>query len=110
MPRGVRKEVVYTGKALKLHEKIQKLEADLKAAKEELKIAYKAQLKAEKIALAKEKKDAAIAAKRAMKENKAKLLKAIEESGKSPEEIIEMLNLNQGNHDVDTHDHDENQM
>ena len=35
MPRGVKREVVYTGKALKLHEKIQKLEEDLKEAKEE---------------------------------------------------------------------------
>ena len=33
MPRGVKREVVYTGKALKLHEKIQKLEADLKTAR-----------------------------------------------------------------------------
>ena len=50
MPRGVKREVVYTGKALKLHEKIQKLEEDLKEAKEELKAAYKDQIKAEKAA------------------------------------------------------------
>ena len=50
MPRGVKKEIVYTGKALKLHEKILKMESDLKAAKEELKIAHKKQLKAEKAA------------------------------------------------------------
>ena len=37
MPRGVKKEIVYTGTALKLHEKIMKMESDLKAAKEELK-------------------------------------------------------------------------
>lgn len=91
MPRGVKKEVVYTGKALKLHEKVQKLEADLKTTKEELKIAYKEQLKAEKVALAKEKKAATIAAKKAMKENKARILKAIQESGKSPEEILALL-------------------
>jgi hypothetical protein len=36
MPRGVKKEVTYTGKAAKINEKILKLEADLKAAKEEL--------------------------------------------------------------------------
>ena len=77
MPRGVKKDITYTGKAAKLNDRIQKLEADLKAAKEELKIAYKAQLKAEKAALAKEKRESAAAAKRAMKENKAKLLKAI---------------------------------
>lgn len=52
MPRGVKKEVVYTGKAAKLNEKVQKLEADLKGAKEELKAAYKEQLKAEKAAAA----------------------------------------------------------
>ncbi len=91
VPRGVKKDITYTGKAAKLNDRIQKLEADLKAAKEELKIAYKAQLKAEKAALAKEKRESAAAAKRAMKENKAKLLKAIEESGKSAEEILQML-------------------
>ena len=36
MPRGVKKEVTYTGKAAKINEKILKLEADLKAAKEEM--------------------------------------------------------------------------
>ena len=36
MPRGVKKEIVYSGKALKLHEKILKMESDLKAAKEEM--------------------------------------------------------------------------
>ncbi len=92
MPRGVKKEIVYTGKALKLNEKVQKLEADLKSAKEELKVAYAEQLKAEKAALAKEKKAAAVAAKKAMKESKTKILKAIEESGKSPEEILAFIN------------------
>ena len=67
MPRGVKREVVYTGKALKLHEKIQKLETDLRAAKEELKVAYKEQLKAEKAAIAREKKETAAAAKKALK-------------------------------------------
>ena len=56
MPRGEKKEIVYTGKALKLHERIQKLEADLKASKEELKVAYKEQIKAERAAAAREKK------------------------------------------------------
>ena len=80
MPRGVRTEKVYTGKAAKVHERILKLEADLKAAKEELKAAYKEQLKEER--LAKQKLD---------KENKAKILKLIGSSGKTPEEIIEFL-------------------
>ena len=80
MPRGVRKEKVYTGKALKAYEKVQKLEADLKAAKEELKVAYKEQQKLEKESAAKEKK-----------ETQAMLLKVIKESGKTPEEIMELL-------------------
>ena len=80
MPRGVRKERVYTGKALKAYEKVQKLEADLKAAKEELKVAYKEQQKLEKESAAKEKK-----------ETQAMLLKVIKESGKTPEEIMELL-------------------
>ena len=91
MPRGEKKEIFYTGKALKLHERIQKLEADLKASKEELKVAYKEQIKAERAAAAREKKAAAVAAKKALKENRTKLLKAIEESGKSPEEILTLL-------------------
>ena len=91
MPRGVRKEVNYTGKAAKFNEKVQKLEADLKSTKEELKAAYKEQLKAEKAAIAKEKKMSTAAAKKALKENQAKILKAIQESGKSPEEIMRML-------------------
>ena len=80
MPRGVRKERVYTGKALKAYEKVQKLEADLKAAKEELKVAYREQQKLEKESAAKEKK-----------ETQAMLLKVIKESGKTPEEIMELL-------------------
>lgn len=87
----VKKEIVYTGKALKLHEKVVKLEADLKAAKDELKVAYKEQLKAEKVAEAKAKKEAAAAAKREFKEKQKELMAAIQESGKSPDEIIEML-------------------
>ena len=80
MPRGVKKEVTYTGKAAKINEKILKLEADLKAAKEELKAAYKEQLKEEKRA-----------AKEAEKEKRENLIKALEESGKSTEEILEFL-------------------
>ena len=80
MARGRRKEVTYTGKALKVYEKVQRLEAELKDAKVELKIAYKEQLK--------EEKEAAIKAK---KENQEKILKAIEESGKTTEEILTLL-------------------
>ena len=80
MARGRRKEVTYTGKALKVYEKAQRLEAELKDAKAELKIAYKEQIK--------EEKEAAI---RAKKENQEKILRAIEESGKTTEEILTLL-------------------
>lgn len=80
MARGRRKEVTYAGKALKVYEKVQRLEAELKDAKAELKIAYKEQIK--------EEKEAAI---RAKKENQEKILRAIEESGKTTEEILTLL-------------------
>lgn len=92
MARGVKKEVVYTGKALKLHEKVVKLEADLKAAKDELKVAYKEQVKAEKVAAAKAKKEADAALKKALKEKQTELTKALKESGKSIDDVIAMLN------------------
>ena len=91
MPRGPKKEIVYTGKAAKINEKVIKLESELKLAKEELKTAYKEQLKTEKVAARKAQKEAAAAAKKALKESKTKLLKAFEESGKTPEEIMELL-------------------
>lgn len=80
MARGVRKEIIYTGKAAKIQEKVVKLDAELKAAKAELKAAYKEQLKEEKAA-----------AKKANQQQQAEILKLINESGKSPEEIIELL-------------------
>ena len=80
MAGKARKEINYTGKAAKTYEKVQKLEADLKAARAELKSAYAEQVKAEKTAAQKE-----------LKENRARLLKAIEESGKTPDEIIALL-------------------
>lgn len=86
MARGKRKEITYTGKALKVFEKIQRLESELKNAREELKIAYKEQLK--------EEKEATIKAK---KENQDKILKAIDESGMTTEEILNMLQNNKNN-------------
>ena len=86
MARGKRKIVTYTGKALKVFEKVQRLESELKNAREELKIAYKEQLK--------EEKELAIKAK---KENQDKILKAIEESGMTTEEILTMLQNNKNN-------------
>lgn len=81
MPRGKRVVPEYTGKAAKIYEKVQKLESDLKAAKEELKVAYKEQLKAEKAAQ-----------KEQAKENEAAILKAAKASGKSVDEILAILN------------------
>lgn len=81
MPRGVKREIAYTGKAAKINEKVLKLEADLKAAKEELKIAYKEQLREEKLS-----------AKKASKSVETKIMKIIKESGKTPDEIISLLN------------------
>lgn len=78
MPRGKRIERVYTGKAAKLDEKVKALEETLKAERE---AAYKEQLKeerkAKKIQAAQRQKD---------------LLKAAENSGKSIDELIEMIN------------------
>lgn len=91
MARGVKKEVVYTGKALKAHEKVLKLEADLKAAKDELKTAYKEQVKTEKAVEAKARKEEAAARKKAEKESQIKLMKVIKSSGKSAEEILALL-------------------
>lgn len=91
MARGPRKEIVYTGKALKAHEKVLKLESDLKAAKDELKAAYKEQVKAEKAAAVKARKEENAAKKKAEKEAQAKLMKAIKTSGKTAEEILALL-------------------
>ena len=88
MARGKRKVITYTGKALKVFEKIQRLESELKNAREELKIAYKQQLK--------EEKECAI---RAKKENQDKILKAIEESGMTTEEILMLLKNNKENNE-----------
>ena len=81
MPRGKRVVPEYTGKAAKIYERVQKLESDLKAAKDELKAAYKEQLKAEKAAQ-----------KKQTKENETAILKVARSSGKSVDEIIAILN------------------
>lgn len=81
MPRGVKKVIEYTGKAAKAFEKVQKLEADLKAAKEELKVAYRAQVKEEKAA-----------AKALENAQKEELMKALKSSNKSMDEIMGFLN------------------
>ncbi len=80
MPRGQRHEIVYTGKAAEINNKIIDTEAKLKQLRADLKVAYKEQLKAEK---------AAAAAKE--KADMDKLIKAIRKSGKSPEEILAMI-------------------
>lgn len=81
MPRGVKKVIEYTGKAAKAFEKVQKLESDLKAAKEELKVAYRAQVKEEKVA-----------AKALENAQKEELMKALKSSNKSMDEIMGFLN------------------
>lgn len=80
MPRGVKKEVVYTGEALKIFNETVDLETKLKAKKEALKVAYKEQVKKEREAN-----------KKATKKQQEELLKMIRESGKTAEEIMEML-------------------
>ena len=81
MPRGKRVVPEYTGKAAKIYERVQKLESDLRAAKDELKAAYKEQLKAEKAAQ-----------KKQTKEDETAILKVARASGKSVDEIIAILN------------------
>lgn len=81
MPRGKRIERVYTGKAAKLDEKVKALEETLKAVKAEREAAYKEQLKKER----KAKKNQAA-------QRQKDLLKAAENSGKSIDELIEIIN------------------
>ena len=81
MPRGKRIERVYTGKAAKLDEKAKALEETLKAVKAEREAAYKEQLKKER----KAKKNQAA-------QRQKDLLKAAENSGKSIDELIEIIN------------------
>lgn len=81
MPRGKRIERVYTGKAAKLDEKVKALEETLKAVKAEREAAYKEQLKEER----KAKKNQAA-------QRQKDLLKAAENSGKSIDELIEIIN------------------
>lgn len=78
MPREKRIERVYTGKAAKLDEKVKTLEETLKAERE---AAYKEQLKEER----KAKKNQAA-------QRQKDLLKAAENSGKSIDELIEIIN------------------
>lgn len=81
MPRGKRIERVYTGKAAKLDEKVKTLEETFKAVKAEREAAYKEQLKEER----KAKKNQAA-------QRQKDLLKAAENSGKSIDELIEIIN------------------
>ena len=81
MPREKRIERVYTGKAAKLDEKVKALEETLKAVKSEREAAYKEQLKEER----KAKKNQAA-------QRQKDLLKAAENSGKSIDELIEIIN------------------
>lgn len=101
MPKGIKKEKIYKGKALKAYEKVQKLENELKIARANLKELYKEQIKEEKAAEKKARKKAAIAAKKEMDEKNRELLKAFENSGKSHDEILDLLKNNNG--DIKNH-------
>jgi len=81
MPREKRIERVYTRKAAKLDEKVKALEETLKPVKAEREAAYKEQLKEER----KAKKNQAA-------QRQKDLLKAAENSGKSIDELIEIIN------------------
>ena len=81
MPREKRIERVYTRKAAKLDEKVKALEETLKPVKAEREAAYKEQLKEER----KAKKNQAA-------QRQKDLLKAAEKSGKSIDELIEIIN------------------
>lgn len=80
MPRGVKQPVEYTGKAARANEKVLRLEQELRQARLERKLAYKEQLKEQK----------AQAGKR-QKEEQQMLMKAIRESGKSIEELLQAI-------------------
>lgn len=80
MPRGVKQPVEYTGKAARANEKVLRLEQELRQARLERKLAYKEQLKEQK----------AQAGKR-QKEQQQMLMKAIRESGKSMEELLQAI-------------------
>lgn len=80
MPRGVRKQVEYTGKAAKAQEKVLRLQEELQQARRELKAAYREQLREEKTAAGKK-----------AKEDQAVLLRAFKNSGKSVEEVLQAI-------------------
>ena len=80
MPRGLKQPVEYTGKAARANEKVLRLEQELRQARLERKLAYKEQLKEQK----------AQAGKR-QKEEQQMLMKAIRESGKSMEELLQAI-------------------
>lgn len=82
MPRGQRKEIQYEGKALKIYEEIVATEEKLKKLREDLKIAYKDQI-------AEKKK----AEKESFEKNQKRILAAIKKSGKSADEILELLGM-----------------
>ena len=80
MPRGVRKQVEYTGKAAKAQEKVLRLQQELQRARQDLKTAYREQLREEKAAAGKK-----------AKEEQAILLRAFKNSGKSVEEVLRAI-------------------
>ncbi len=80
MARGPIVAKVYTGRAKEINDKIEAMKVEIKNLQEELKVAYKEQLNSEK------------AAKKAQaKKDEEEVLKAIRKSGKSKDEILQLL-------------------
>lgn len=80
MPRGVRRQITYTGEAAKIHDKIIRHEEELKTLRENLKTAVKRQ-----------EQEAKVVAKKKQIDEEKQILKLIKESGKTTEEIIALL-------------------
>lgn len=88
MPKGVKRDITYTGKAAELDKQLKELEAKVKETREARNAAYKEQLKQERAAA----KNAAAAEKKATLKA---VEKALSKGNKSAEEIIAFLNENQ---------------
>ena len=88
MPKGVKRDITYTGKAAELDKQLKELETKVKETREARNAAYKEQLKQERAAA----KNAAAAEKKATLKA---VEKALSKGNKSAEEVIAFLNENQ---------------
>lgn len=91
MARKPKVEKIYTGKALKLYEKTIRLQEELNATKEALKIAYKEQIKMEKAEAAKIKREAEQEKKKKEQEELKALAEMIKKSGLTLDNVKDML-------------------